>query len=422
MRARPDFQAAFDAITADEATIVRDMERLLSCNTSFPPGDGYGAFADLLAPDLAGLGFACERVIVPEALWGAPFASGERVNVIARRGNDQPVCSLYFHVDTAPAGDGWTRPALSCTREGRTLYGRGAADMKGTIVAVLAALRAADRAGVALYYAPHLLLCTDEEGGAYPGIRYLAEQGMIDGHLLSFNGTAAARIWGGCFGSMDLRIGIDGYAAHSGEGDGVNAIDAALPVLNALAALKTVVEQRIAAAPGPKGALYARLNVTAIRGGEKGSAVPGRVELLVNRRYLPEEESDDVRAEIEACVAGALQGGIARGHDITLAGHLAPVLDPGGSHWPRWQRALSAGWGFPAEAFRRWAASSSSDMGWVQRAGIQEILLGGLAKPERRIHGPDEHTTINDITALARSVLLYLAADFDPDLIPELIP
>ena len=129
-----------------------------------------------------------------------------------------------------------------------------------------------------------------------------------------------------------------------------------------------------------------------------------------------------MRAEIEACVAGALQGGIALRHDITLAGHLAPVDDPDGPHWPRWQRALSAGWGFPAESFRRWGASSSSDMGWVQQAGIQEILLGGLATPERRIHGPDEHTTIDDIAALARSVLLYLAADFDPDTIPELTP
>ena len=422
MDASPDLLAAFDAIGADEPAIVRDMERLLACDTSFPPGAGYGAFADLLAPDLAALGFECRRVSVPEALWRAPLAAGERINVIACRPGDRPVCSLYFHVDTAPPGDGWTRPPLACTREDRTLYGRGAADMKGTIVAVLAALRAADRAGIALCYAPQLLLCTDEEGGAYPGIRYLAEQGMIERHLLSFNGTAAARIWAGCFGSMDLRIGIEGRAAHSGEGDGVNAVDAALPVLNALDALKAQVGERVSALPGPVGALHARLNVTAIRGGEKGSAVPGRVELLVNRRYLPEEDAGLVRAEIEACVAGALEGGIALGHDVMLAGHLAPVDDPTGPHWPRWQRALSAGWGFPAETFRRWGASSSSDMGWVQQAGIQEILLGGLALPERRIHGPDEHTTIDDVTALARSVLAYLAADFVPHIIPELTP
>lgn len=83
-------------VAADEATIVGDMQRLLACDTSFPPGDG------------------------------------------------------------------WTRPALACTSEVRAPYGRGAADMKRTVVAVLAALQAADQAGVALYYAPHLLLSTDE--------------------------------------------------------------------------------------------------------------------------------------------------------------------------------------------------------------------------------------------------------------------
>ena len=152
-------------------------------------------------------------------------------------------------------------------------------------------------------------------------------------------------------------------------------------MLNALHALKARVGERVSALPGPTGALHGRLNVTAVRGGEKGSAVPGRVELLVNRRYLPEESAEAVRAEIEACVADALRGGIALGHDVTLAGHLAPVENPDGPHWPRWQSALSAGWGFPPDSFRRWGASSSSDMGWVQQAGIREILLGAWPSP-----------------------------------------
>ena len=418
----PELQGAFAALAADETAIVRDMERLLACDTSFPPGRGYDAFADLLTPDLQALGFSCSRTVVPRALWQAPDAAGDRVNLLARRGGTRPVCAMYFHVDTVPPGDGWTRPALACTREDRVLFGRGAADMKGTIAAALAALRAARGAGLPLCYDPHLLLCTDEEGGAYPGIRYLAEQGLIEGHILSFNGTAAPRIWAGCFGSMDLRVTVLGRAAHSGEGDGINAIEAALPALSALAGLKARVEARRSALPPPpgrEGGLHARLNVTAIHAGEKGSAVPGRVELLVNRRYLPEEDADAVRAEIEACVTDALRGGASLGHEFALAGHLAPVDDPGGPHWPRWQRALSAGWGFAPESFRRWGASSSSDMGWVQRAGIREILLGGLGRPDRRIHGPDEFTTIDDIIALARSVLAYLAADFAPDTIPE---
>jgi succinyl-diaminopimelate desuccinylase len=223
---------------------------------------------------------------------------------------------------------------------------------------------------------------------------------------------------------MDLRISILGRSAHSGEagGDGVNAIEAALPVLNALAALKRDVEQRASTMPAQiEGRpLTARLNVTAAHGGDKGSSVPGRFELLINRRYLPEESAASVRAEIEQCVASALEGGSALGHEVALLGHLAPVDDPTGPHWPRWQQAVAVGFGFPPESFRRWGASSSSDMGWVQQAGIREILLGGLGRPDRRIHAADEFTTLDDIQALARSVLAYFAAEFAASLLPEI--
>ncbi len=417
--------AGFDAIAADEAAIVADMRRLLACDTSFPPGAGYDGFADLLQPQLQAMGFTCNRVVVPEALWAAPGAYGARTNLVARRDTGRPVCSLYFHVDTVPPGDGWTHPALACTQQGRTLFGRGAADMKGAIAAVLAALRAATRANLNLAYDPTLLLCTDEEGGMYPGIRYLAEQNLITGHLLSFNGGAAPRIWAGCFGSMDIRVAIIGRSAHSGEsgGNGINAIESALPVLNALAALKATVETRsstLPPPPGPVANLTARLNITAAHGGDKGSSVPGRFEILINRRYLPDEDAASVRTEIETTIAQALTGSPALGHEIALLGHLAPVDDPIGPHWPRWQAALSAGFGFAPESFRAWGASSSSDMGWVQQAGIQEILLGGLGRPGSRIHAADEFTTLDDIIALARSVLAYLAADFAAVFLPEI--
>jgi succinyl-diaminopimelate desuccinylase len=84
-------------------------------------------------------------VAVPQALWdpGDATVYGERVNLIAARRTGRPVCSLYFHVDAVPPGDGWTRPPFRLTAEGRTLYGRGTADMKATIASALAALRAA---------------------------------------------------------------------------------------------------------------------------------------------------------------------------------------------------------------------------------------------------------------------------------------
>ena len=411
---------ALNLVGSDAAAIEHDLARLLAVDTSFPPGDGYGALADLAEELVGPLGFVCRRVSVPEALWSTPAggARGERINLIAERGSGLPVCSLYFHIDTVPAGDGWTKPPFALTRADGRLYGRGAADMKGTIAATLAALRALDRVGAPLRFEPRLLFCTDEEGGLYPGVRYLAEQGLIAGHLLSFNGGAAPRIWAGCFGSIDLLIRIRGRGAHSGDPvGGINAVEEAIPLLNALMGLKGRVEQRTSALPPPPHydgkPLHARLTVAALHGGQKGSSLPAAFEILVNRRYAPEEDFEQVLRELEATVRDAMAPSQALGVETHMIGHLAPVSDPTGPHWPRWQAALARGFGFAPETFRAWGASSSSDMGFVQQAGVREILLGGLGRPDNHIHAPDEFTTIEDVVALARSILLYLSRDFE---------
>jgi len=414
---------AVASLTTNVDVLVADLARMIACDTSFPPGNGYGPFADLMIELLAPLDFEFERIDVPESLWhtrqGEAF--GERTNLIARpttrRGASGEACSLYFHTDTVPPGDGWQRPPLRLTRDGNRLYGRGAADMKGSIAAALAAVRAAHQHGIALRFDPIFLLCTDEEGGLYPGIRYLAEQGRIEGHLLSYNGGAAPRIWGGCFGSIDLAIRVDGRGAHSGDpGDGVNAFEAALPIIEALHALKPRVEARTSAMPAPPHfggePLRSRLTLAAGHGGSKGSSLPARFDLLVNRRYAPEEDFDAVVAELEAAIETGQRRSDALGVCWEIIGHLAPVDDPSGPHWPRWQAALSRGFGYAPDDFRRWGASTSSDMGWVQQAGIREILLGGLSRPSNNTHAPDEYTTLDDLIALAQATLLYLAEDF----------
>ncbi len=398
---------------------VADLGRMIAIDTSFPPGDGYEDFAALMEARLAPLGFAARRVRVPMELWGG--VGGERVNLIAGRRRGKAVCSLYFHVDTVPPGEGWSVPPFALTRRGGRLHGRGSADMKGTIAAAILAIETADLAELTLAYDPEFLLCTDEEGGLYPGIRYLAEQGMIGGHLLSFNGSAAPRIWAGCFGSFDLLIRIEGKGGHSGDSEGSrNAIEHAVPLLARLTALKEMVEARRSALPPRPGKapLHARLTIAAVHGGDKGSVVPARFEILLNRRYAPEESFAAARDEIAAVVEEAARAaGVTM--RIEMLGHLAPVSDPTGPHWPRWRRALAAGFGWRAEEFRAWGASSSSDMGWVQQAGIREILLGGLGRPDNNVHAADEFTTMADLTGLARSILLYLAADFASELLPE---
>ena len=420
--------SAMAAIDRDVEMAVQDLARMVAVDTTFPPGEGYGAFADLMTELLMPLGFEFERVTVPHDLWhveGGP-ASGERINLVARRETDLPVCGLYYHVDTVPVAPGWSRDPLKLTVEGDDLFGLGAADMKGTSAATLLALRAARECGVSLAYDPMLLLCTDEEGGLYPGIRYLAEQGMLKGHILNFNGTAAPRIWAGCFGIFNLQVTITGHAVHAGEGNrtgaGVNAIEGALPVLNALAALKPDVAKRaskLAPPPHATGPLRPQLTISAVNGGTAGGQVPAEVKILVSRRYAPEESYEDARAEIEATIRNCIEG-TELGLKVDLVGHLIPTDDPDGPHWPRWQQALSLGFGYKPNDFQKWGAASCSDFGYVQKAGFgPEVLLGGLGRPESCIHSPEEHTTRQDIIALAKSILAYLAADFAAEAMPE---
>jgi succinyl-diaminopimelate desuccinylase len=341
------------------------------------------------------------------------------VNLIAtpavRRG---PGCGIYVHTDTVPPGEGWTRPPLALTREGDFLFGRGAADMKGTIAAMLAALGAAQQAGCALAADPVLLFCSDEEGGLYPGVRYLAEQRLLGcEQVICLNGGAVPRIWAGCFGSLDIAITVEGRAAHSGDPGplGVNAVEQALPVLQALMELKERVQARTSVMPAPPHfagrKLAARLTLAAVQGGAKGSALPGQCRILVNRRVMPEETMEAAQTEIEEAVAAGRARSQALSITTQLVGRLDPVVDPdaGGTRWARWQAALSWGFSWRSGDFARYGSSTSSDMGFVQRAGVAEILLGGLSRPDNRTHGPDEFTTIQDVTALARALLAYLA-------------
>ena len=421
-----------DAIREDYETAVDALARMVAIDTSLPPGGGTAEFADLMKALVSGREFETEVIDVPESLWTVPgvASAGPRRNLVARRRTGKPACGLYFHIDTVPAAPGWNRKPFELGREGSTLYGLGAADMKGTIAAVLLALGAAERRGVELAYDPVLLFCTDEEGGLYPGVRYLAEQGVLPRHIVNFNGTAAPRIWAGSFGLFNLLVRLRGRTVHAGEGNrigrGVNAIEQALPLLNALCELKRRVTERtsrLAPPPHANGPLRPQLSIAAANGGSCGGQVPSLFEILVSRRYAPEEDFDDALDEIRATVAQCTAHVEGLAVETHLAGHLAPTGDPEGPHWPRWQRALAFGFRYAPEDFAKWGAASCSDFGWVQRAGVtQEILLGGLGRPDSCVHSPDEHTSVEDIVALSRSVLAYLAADFAPDLNPDITP
>lgn len=395
------------------------LARLVACDTSFPPGATYQEFSELLEELFRPLGGTCERIEVPEHLWHAPGVSGARVNLIIRPNlgaTDLPEALIYFHTDTAPIGDGWTRSALALTREEDRLYGRGTADMKGTIVSAFEALTQLHDRDAPLAFRPVLAFCTDEEGGLYPGIRYLAETRKLPEVLLNLNGSAESRIWAGCLGSLDLSLTLHGRTAHSGTPEkGINAVEASTSVLIALQDLGRRLMERHTAMPAPPWAdhpLCARLSVTAIHGGDKGSAIPGLCRLTMNRRYLPEENIQDVYAEIHTLLESVLKDAALLDWELTEVGHLPPVTDPDGPATDRWTQARAAAFGVPVSDFKRYGSGTSSDFGWVQKAGQKHMLLGGLSRPDRNVHAANEFTTRSDLLSLSRAIEHFFDADF----------
>src|SRR3546814_17775104 len=100
---------ALRLIEQDESNIFADLRAMIALDTSFPPGENYGRFADLMESMASPLGFDCRRVEVPQALWdtGAGDNRGARVNLIAEHsGHAGESCRLYTPANTLTPGHG----------------------------------------------------------------------------------------------------------------------------------------------------------------------------------------------------------------------------------------------------------------------------------------------------------------------------
>lgn len=153
--------------------------------------------------------------------------SGEKANIYATIGpKNKRGIILSGHTDTVPVvGQNWTVDPYKLTQQDDLLYGRGTADMKGFIAAVLAAVPKIISAQLPIPI--HLAFSYDEEVGCIGVrslIRYLSEQpvlplGCIIGEPTSMRLTLSHK------GKFALRVKVTGKACHSGMSPlGVNAI------------------------------------------------------------------------------------------------------------------------------------------------------------------------------------------------------
>ena len=242
------------------------------------------ALMERLAAELSVRGAVCRLF---------PDASGQKASLLARIGPEGAGgLMLSGHIDVVPVeGQEWTRPPFALTREGGRLYGRGTADMKGFVAAMLALAGRVSGPGRPLW----LALSHDEEVGCVgvrPMLAAMAAEGLRPA-LVVVGEPTSLRPGMGHKGKVAFTVTAQGRARHSAEAPlALNALHLAADFMGRLRALQEGI-----AAEGPQeagyGVAYTTVHVGRLSGGTAVNLVPAQAEMLVEVRHLAAETADD---------------------------------------------------------------------------------------------------------------------------------
>ncbi len=295
--------------------LIALTQALIQMPTINPPGVGYLEICEFVATRMAKRGFSTELVRAEGAIGDSD--KYPRWNVIARHEGSHAGECVHFnsHSDVVDVGDGWTvDPFAGVVRDGK-VYGRGACDMKGGLAASIIAAEAfidtfPDYAG-----SIEISATADEESGGYGGVAYLAEKGWFNPervqHVIIPEPLNKDRICLGHRGVLWTEIETYGHIAHG-----------SMPFLGdcAIRHMGAVVEQlenkvypalakrRTSMPVVPDGARQSTMNINSMHGGlaepEEGYTglptplVPDRCRMVLDRRFLMEEDIEQVRTEL----------------------------------------------------------------------------------------------------------------------------
>lgn len=334
--------------------------------------------AEVLVP----LGFTCETI-----------QSGEVTNLWARRGKEAPLFVFAGHTDVVPTGplDQWhSHPFVPTERDGK-LYGRGAADMKSSLAAMLVAVDEFCAAHPNHAGSIGFLITSDEEGPATEGTVVVCEQLKARGEQLDFcvvgeptsHQTLGDTIKNGRRGSLSGKLRIKGVQGHIAYPQlAKNPIHLAAP---ALAELVQVEWDK-----GNEYYLPTSWQISNLHSGTGASnVIPGEMHIDFNFRFSTASTPDSLKQRVHAILDS-------HGLDYELHWtlHGKPFLTPKGTLSDALASAIRDETGIETELS---TTGGTSDGRFIAEICPQVIEFG---PPNGSIHKIDEHIEIRHLDPL----------------------
>ena len=350
--------------------------------TSVTPEDA--GCQDLMAERLSALGFRIESM-----------RFGEVDNLWARLGDSGPLFCFAGHTDVVPPGpiEDWQSDPFQPEIRDDMLYGRGAADMKGSLAAMITATEAFLTAQPEPRGSIAFLITSDEEGPAVDGTVKVVEALEARGEKIDWclvgEPSSTSRLGDvvkngrrGSHGARLLVKGVQGHVAYPHLAR--NPVHLAAPALAELAAQQW---DRGNDHFPPTTFQISNLNA----GTGATNVIPGTLEVWFNFRYSTETDHRQLEQRVQHILD---RHGLDYEITWTLSGK--PFLTPAGELVEAAQNAIREQLGYETELS---TAGGTSDGRFIAPTGAQVLELGPL---NATIHQIDECVSIKDLEALSQ--------------------
>ena len=399
----------------EETYEVSLLKRLVGIKSVTGNGKGYKEIASVLREELKKLGLKIN-------IYDGETEAGDgipRPCIVARYDvGAEKTLGILTHYDVVDVGGEWKYDPfnLKVVKENGEirLYGRGAADDKGCIVASIGAVKDIIEKGMEPHWNVSIIVVPDEEIGGRYGAGYIARNRYVNLDALLVADSSSMGLVIGASGIVHGEIVVKGVQGHAGYIFGSqNAIHRAIIFLRELLGFTTVRSQKLSRLRNPPEypipRLWGRFSITKINTKNKAyNIVPGEVIVGFDMRLIPEEDVDDALAELKSFFEMTkYKTGI---HDVSMRIIRA---------FPGWMTSEEHKFVKHAHEILREITGKDlpiigmlggNDGGWFRHYGIP-IISFGVWDNKSRIHGTNESASLARILDLKEFIVRLALSD-----------